>query len=236
VAEPPTRMRGGMIVDIDGTLVDSNYHHTIAWARAFGDHGVTVPLWRIHRHNGVGGDKLVAAVAGDRVEGEAGDGIRESEQRHYSELIDQVRPLPGARELLRALRDRGYGIVLASSAKREEVEAYLELLDARSMVDAWTSEADVAQTKPTPDLVEAAIATLPAAPSHLVIGDSTWDAVAAARAGVPAVGLLSGGFGRDELAAAGCAAIYNDALELVAQLDDATQAAFAQHVSATAPG
>jgi len=138
----------GAIVDIDGTLVDTSYHHTIAWGRAFADHGVDVPLWQVHRHNGMGGDQLVAAVAGDAVEARLGDRIRESEARRYGELIGEVKSLPGARDLLAGLRRRGHRVVLASSAKLEEVEHYVDLLGARELVDAWTSSADVVRPEP----------------------------------------------------------------------------------------
>jgi len=211
----------GAIVDIDGTLVDTNYQHTIAWGRAFADHGVDVPLWRVHRHNGMGGDQLVGAVAGDDVEARLGDQIRESEGQHYGELIDEVTLLPGARDLLLGLQQRGHHVVLASSAKLEEVEHYVDLLDARELVDAWTSSADVDRTKPHPDLIATAAERLPESTRLVVIGDTTWDAAAAGKAGLPAIGLLSGGFGADELRDAGCRAVYADAAELAASLDAA---------------
>jgi HAD superfamily hydrolase (TIGR01509 family) len=217
----------GAIVDIDGTLVDTNYQHTIAWGRAFADHGVDVPLWRVHRHNGMGGDQLVAAVAGDDVEARLGDRIRETEGSRYGELIDEVTLLPGARDLLAGLERRGHGIVLASSAKREEVERYVDMLGARELVDAWTSSADVDRTKPHPDLIATAAERLESSERFVVIGDTTWDAVAAQNAGMPSIGLLSGGFGADELREAGCCAVYADAAELAESLDEALAAAAA---------
>jgi len=225
----PTREEAGValgaIVDIDGTLIDTNYQHTVAWGRAFADHGVDVALWTVHRHNGMGGDQLVAAVAGDDVEERLGDAIRESESRHYAELIDEVRPLPGARELLTALRSRGCPIVLASSAKPGEAERYVDLLDARQIVDAWTTGGDVDQTKPHPDLIATAAERLPEVSGFVVIGDTAWDAVAAGRAGFPAIGVLSGGFGASELRDAGCVEVFADAGDLAAQLDSALDAA-----------
>ncbi|MGH3427034.1 MAG: HAD family hydrolase [Mycobacteriales bacterium] len=211
----------GAIVDIDGTLVDTNYQHTVAWGRAFADNGIAIPLWRLHRHNGMGGDQLVSAVAGDDVERRLGDAIRASEGGHYRALIHEVRPLPGASDLLDGLRRLGYGVVLASSAKQEDLDHYLDLLDARGLVDAWTSEEDVEQTKPEPDLVSAAVAKLAPITDFIMIGDATWDAIAAARVNVPTIGLLSGGFGEDELRAAGCRAVYADAADLVGNLEDA---------------
>jgi beta-phosphoglucomutase-like phosphatase (HAD superfamily) len=215
----------GVILDIDGTLVDTNYQHTIAWGRAFADHGVDVPLWRIHRHNGMGGDQLVAAVAGDDVEERLGDAIRESEGRRYAELVDEVRPLPGGRDLLTALRGIGCPVVLASSAKQDEVERYVDMLDAREIVDAWTTGADVEQTKPHPDLITAAAERLPDTATAVVIGDTAWDAVAAGRAGFASIGVLSGGFGAQELRDAGCIEVFTDAADLAAHLEPALEAA-----------
>jgi len=215
----------GAIVDIDGTLIDTNYHHTVAWGRAFADHGIDVALWRIHRHNGMGGDQLVAAVAGDEVEERLGEAIRDSESRRYAELIDEVTPLPGARELLAGLRGLGCPVVLASSAKPGEVERYVELLDARQIVDAWTTGGDVDRTKPHPDLIAAAAERLPGVSDFVVIGDAAWDAVAAGRAGFPAIGLLSGGFGAAELCDAGCVSVFVDAADLAAHLESALDAA-----------
>ena len=214
-------MTVGAIVDIDGTLVDTNYHHTVAWGRAFTDHGVDVPLWLVHRHNGMGGDQLVAAVAGDGVERRLGDRIRESETERYGELIGEVRPLPGARDLLAALKDGGHQVVLASSAKLAEVEHYVDLLDARDLVDAWTSAGDVERTKPHPDLIAAAADRLTPGEDMVVIGDTAWDAVAARNAGLPSIGLLSGGLGAAELSDAGCGIVYADAAELAKSLDEA---------------
>ncbi len=145
------------ILDVDGTLVDTNYHHTLAWYRAFREQDITLPLWQIHRHIGMGGDQLVGALAGDDVEQKLGDEVRATEKDRYGELIDEVRPLPGARELIRRLKEEGNAVVLASSAKEDEVEHYLELLDARGLADGWTSSADVEATKPEPDLVHSAL-------------------------------------------------------------------------------
>ena len=131
------------ILDIDGTLVDTNYHHAIAWYRAFRQHGFILPLWRIHRHIGMGGDQLVAALAGDGFEREQGDAVRTSESVLYTELIGEVQPLEGARAVIEDLKSSGHRVVLASSAKPDELEHYLTLLDARTLVDAWTDAGDV---------------------------------------------------------------------------------------------
>jgi HAD superfamily hydrolase (TIGR01549 family) len=207
------------ILDIDGTLVDTNYHHAIAWYRAFGEHGVTLPVWRIHRHIGMGGDQFVAAVAGEQVEEELGDEIRAAEKARYMELIGEVAPFAGARELLAGLKQRGHVLVLASSAKPDEVDYYLDLLAARELADGWTTAADVAATKPEPDLVLAARERAGAGQAVLV-GDSTWDCEAAGRAAVPAIAILTGGFSEQELRGAGAIAVFDSLQALVKRLEE----------------
>lgn len=208
-----------VLFDIDGTLVDSNYHHTLAWDRAFAEAGVAVPLWRIHRHIGMGGDQLVESLAGGEVERELGDRIREIETKRYLELINEVRAVPGARELIEALKGADRLVILASSAKEDEVDHYLELLDAREPADGWTTSADVEATKPEPDLVRAALGLAErqgwtsGEPADM-IGDSVWDVEAALRADVSPTGVLTGGFGEDELRAAGAVAVYQSVAEL----------------------
>lgn len=206
------------IVDIDGTLVDTNYQHTLSWYRAFRERGVNPPAWRIHRHIGMGGDQLVAAVAGEEVEERSGDAIRESEARLYRELIDEVSPLEGARELLEELRRRDHVVVLASSAKQDEVDHYLDLLEARDLVAAWTTSADVEQTKPQPDLVGAALEKAGEL-TGVMVGDTTWDVEAAGRAELKAIGVLTGGFGERELRDAGAVDVFASLPELLGALN-----------------
>ena len=201
------------VLDVDGTLVDTNYHHAIAWYRAFREHGLTLPVWRIHRHIGMGGDQLVAAVAGKRVEDRQGDGIRAAETARYAELIGEVQPFADARRLLELLDRRGHRLVLASSGKRDELDHYLDLLDARELVEAWTTSADVEQTKPEPDLVRVAMDKVGGGEAVLV-GDSTWDCEAAARAEVPALAVLTGGFSEQELGQAGAVAVFESLTDL----------------------
>ncbi|HSI81232.1 MAG TPA: HAD family hydrolase [Solirubrobacterales bacterium] len=206
------------ILDIDGTLVDTNYHHALAWYRAFREHGVSPPAWRIHRHVGMGGDQLVGAVAGREVEESQGDSIREAEGRLYAEMIDEVRPLEGARELIAELKERGHTVVLASSAKADEVDHYLDLLDARDLADAWTTSADVAATKPAPDLVGAALDKAGDL-SGVMVGDTTWDIQAAARAELKTVAVLTGGFGEGELRDAGAVDVFESVAALLERID-----------------
>jgi len=208
------------VLDIDGTLVDTNYQHAVAWYRAFRRHGLTLPVWRIHRSIGMGGDQLVPALAGERWEAEHGEAVRSTEKECYLELIEEVEPLPGARDLIERLKGEGHAVVLASSAKQDEVGHYLDLLDARELVDAWTMSDDVEVTKPAPDLVKAALDKVDGTDGAVMLGDSTYDCEAAARAGVPTVALLTGGFSREELAEAGASVVYESLEELLEHLDD----------------
>jgi HAD superfamily hydrolase (TIGR01549 family) len=201
------------ILDIDGTLVDSNYQHAIAWYRALRQHGHVLPIWRIHRHIGMGGDQLVASLCGDEVEEQQGDDIRDAEKALYMALIDEVEPLAGARELIVDLQRMGRRIVLASSAKPDEVEHYLDLLDARGLADAWTTAGDVESTKPEPDLVHAALERA-GTDSAVMVGDSTWDCEAAQRAGVQTIAVLTGGFSEQELREAGAVAVFRSIEQL----------------------
>jgi HAD superfamily hydrolase (TIGR01509 family) len=211
---------GVAVLDIDGTLVDTNYHHAIAWFRAFRQHGFVLPLWRIHRHIGMGGDQLVGALAGEGFDREHGDEVRAAEKVLYMELIGEVQPLKGARELIEDLKGNGHTVVLASSAKSDELEHYLTLLDARTLADDWTDSSDVEATKPQPDLLLAALAKVEAKPKDAVmIGDSVWDCQAAKRARVRSVGVLTGGFSEEELLDAGASHVYAAVEELRQDLD-----------------
>ncbi len=208
------------ILDIDGTLVDTNYHHAIAWYRAFRRHGIVLALWRIHRHIGMGGDQLVEALTDERTESERGDAIRAEEESQYGELIGEVETMTGARELITELKRRGHGVVFASSAKADEVNHYLDLLDARDLADAWTTSADVEATKPAPDLVCAALDAVGGSPGEAVlVGDTPWDVQAALAVGVGTLAVLTGGFAAAELRTAGAADVFKSVAELHAQLD-----------------
>jgi HAD superfamily hydrolase (TIGR01509 family) len=209
------------VLDIDGTLVDTNYQHALAWFRAFRSIGIVLPVWRIHRHIGMGGDQLVGALTDQRTEDELGDEIREQEQQRYFELIGEVQPMEGARELIEDLKGRGHKVVLASSAKAYEVDHYLDQLDARELADGWTTSSDVEATKPEPDLVRAAVERIGGAPGDgVMVGDTPWDVKAAARAGVETLAVRTGGFGADELRDSGAAAIFESVQELRERLDE----------------
>jgi HAD superfamily hydrolase (TIGR01509 family) len=209
------------VLDVDGTLVDTNYQHALAWYRAFRSLGETYPIWRIHRLIGMGGDRLVAALGGDDVEARIGDDARERWVEEFDRLIDEVAPLPGAREFLAAVGERGHRVVLASSGKPQHVDHFLDLLDARDLAEAWTSSEDVESTKPAPDLLQVALEKLgePLDAPSVVVGDSVFDVEAAKNAGMPAIVVRSGGFGDDELREAGAVGIYDTPADLTAALD-----------------
>ena len=207
------------ILDVDGTLVDTNYHHAIAWYRAFRQNGVMLPIWRIHRHIGMGGDQLVEALGGKQLENEKGDDIRDAEGVIYRELMSEVEPLADARELIEDLKRGGHAVVLASSAKEHEVDHYLDLLDARELADDWTTSADVEATKPEPDLVLAAVEKAGGGEA-VMVGDSTWDCEAAKRAGIDTIAVLTGGFSEEELRDAGALVVYSSIKDLRESLDE----------------
>ena len=201
------------ILDVDGTLVDTNYHHALAWYRAFRRQGLRLPMWKLHRHVGMGGDKYVAALAGDEVEARLGDALRADWERLFDELLPEVEPFDGARELIVELKERGNEVVLASSAIESHLNAFLDKLQARDLVDSWTTKDDVESSKPDPDLVNAALAKASGDPAVLV-GDTPWDVEAARGAGVPTICVITGGFSEHELRDAGAVEVYESVGEL----------------------
>ncbi len=207
------------ILDVDGTLVDSNYQHALAWYRAFRLHGVTIPVWRCHRAIGMGGDQLVPYLAGEGFEREQGDAVRGEEHALYAQMIHEVQPFAGARGLIEDLKALGGNVVLASSAKAGDLAVYLDLLDARELADGWTDSGSVERTKPAPDLVEAALELVGGGPA-VMIGDSTWDVEAARAAKVKTICVRTGGFGADELLDAGAVAVFDSIGELRERLAD----------------
>ena len=208
------RLPERVLLDLDGTLVDSNYHHALAWFRAFRDLGVVVPIWTIHRHVGMGGDILVPTLTDDRFESEHGDEARDLHGKHFRATIEEIEPLPAAREFLRWLDGRGHTVVLATSSHEEDLEHFLDLLDAREVVDGWTMAEDVDATKPHPELVE--VAREKAGPGDAVlVGDSRFDCEAAKRAGIVSIGLLTGGFAEQELLDAGASEVFESLPDLM---------------------
>ena len=206
------------VFDVDGTLVDTNYHHALAWYRAFRRFGIVLPVWRLHRAIGMGGDQLVAAVAGDDVEKEHGDDLRAAWGEEFAPLLGEVRPFDGVRELLTGVRDRGLTVVLASSGSPDHVDTYLDLFDGRSLAAAWTTSEDVEHTKPEPDLLRAAVDKVHGHRA-VVVGDSVWDFEAAGRAGYPGYAIRTGGFSVEELEHAGADEVFDAVTDLVDALD-----------------
>ena len=197
-----------VIFDIDGTLVDTNYQHALAWYRAFRREGIVMPIWQIHRAIGIGSDRVVEMLAGEEVEAKLGETLRDAQGPLYKEMIDEVEPMQGAHALLRDLKRAGHPVILASSAEADEAEHYIELLDAREFVDGYTTSDDVRATKPEPDNVHAAIEKAGGGPA-VMIGDSTWDCKAASRAELPSIGVLTGGFSEQELTEAGATVVFD---------------------------
>lgn len=205
-----------VLFDVDGTLIDTNYLHTVAWWEAFAQAGHDVPMASIHRAIGMGSDHMLdALLPSDRDAGKDGD-IRTSHAALYSVYWPRLRRLPGAAELVRACHGRGLRVILASSADPDELKVLRAALDADDAVDAATSAGDVSSSKPAPDLVQVALDQAQASPAESVfIGDAVWDARACQRAGVLCIGLLTGGSSRAELTEAGAAAVYESPAELL---------------------
>jgi HAD superfamily hydrolase (TIGR01549 family) len=206
------------LLDVDGTLVDTNYHHALAWYRAFREDGAAPPLWRIHRHIGMGGDQLVPALV-PGIDRDRHEAIERARKREYGKLIGEVQPFAEAHELIADLKERGVAVVLASSSPQDELDHYLDLLDARELADAWTTKDDVDATKPAPDLVLAALEKA-GGEQAVMVGDTKWDIESARRAGIETVCLVTGGWSRQELAEAGAAAVFESVAELRENLDN----------------
>jgi HAD superfamily hydrolase (TIGR01509 family) len=204
-----------VLFDIDGTLVDSNYLHIDAWQRAFASVGRQVDAWRIHRAIGEDSDGLLADLLGDDV-AELGDRAKDEHSRLYTEQAGRLRPLPGARELLTALRGRGLAVVLATSAPQDELRMLLDVLEVGADEVPSTNADDVDEAKPHPGIIHIALERAGVgADEAIFVGDSVWDMVAARRAGVTASGVRSGGVGSEELTDAGAVEVVDDVHELL---------------------
>lgn len=206
------------IFDVDGTLVDTNYQHALAWFRAFRRYGITRPIWQIHRGVGMGGDMFVPQVGGREVEEAHGDELRDAWVEEFDQLIGEVQPFTGAHELLAEVKERGFKLVLASSGKTQHVEAFLDLIDGRSLADAWTTSDDAEQSKPEPDIVATALAKVEGA-SAIMVGDSIYDALAAGKLDVPTLGVRTGGFSVGELMEAGVLQVFDSLVQFRQALD-----------------
>lgn len=207
------------ILDVDGTLVDSNWQHVVAWSLALRSRGVVLPAVDLHRHVGMGGDVLVPAVAGEHVDRRLGDELRGAHDALFAALLlETTEPLPGASALLTELHRRGHAIALASSARRAEVEHHVANLGARDLVDHVITADDAERGKPHPDLVRAALDAL-GHDDAVMVGDTPWDVEAAGRAGIPCIALLTGGFCAADLLDAGAEEVLATPAELCAALD-----------------
>jgi HAD superfamily hydrolase (TIGR01509 family) len=209
-----------VLCDIDGTLVDSNYAHIVAWSRALAEVEVPSDTWRIHRALGMDSDKLLQALLGDEAS-RVGEEAKELHTRYYVEAASGLRPMAGARELVMALTDRGLRVVLATSAPDDELAILRGVLDLDDVVAGMTSASDVEVAKPEPDIVRAALAVAGAEPHEaIMLGDAAWDMRAAAAAGVASVGVRCGGLAAAELLEAGAVAVYDDPASLLEDLGD----------------
>jgi HAD superfamily hydrolase (TIGR01509 family) len=212
-----------LIFDLDGTLVDTVYAHVFAWQRALAEEGMPVDGWRIHRRIGMSGGLFTRAVArevGRDLSAAEMEAIQERHGRIFRDLLPDRRPLPGAAELLADLRRGGVVHGIATSGRRPEIDRSLEALGVGSET-VVIARGDVARAKPEPDLFLACAAALEADPADCyVVGDAVWDLLAARRARMLSVGLLSGGYGADELLTAGAYRVYDDAADLHSSLDE----------------
>jgi HAD superfamily hydrolase (TIGR01509 family) len=212
-----------LIFDLDGTLVDTVYAHVFAWQRALAEAGLPIDGWRIHRRIGMSGGLFARAVAREAGRALSDDEAEQVQRRHgalFRELLPERRPLPGARELLAFLRDQGVPYGIATSGRRPEIDASLEALGVPPDT-VVVDRGDVLRAKPEPDLFLACQERLgvPIGACY-VVGDAVWDLLAARRAGMLSIGLLTGGYGEDELLAAGAFRVYRGADELLASIDE----------------
>ena len=176
-------------------------------------------MWRVHRHIGMGGDQIVKAIAGEVVEREHGDSLRAMQPEEFRRLRDECAPLEGAHDLLVELKRRELIVVLASSSNEDDLDHFLEALDARSVVDGWTSSDDVERTKPHPDVIHAALEKA-GTQDAVMVGDSRWDIEAAANAGLETVCVITGGWSEQELRDHGALSVFDSLVELRERLDE----------------
>jgi HAD superfamily hydrolase (TIGR01509 family) len=210
-----------VLFDVDGTLVDSNFHHVVAWHRAFLDVDQEVPCWRILGLIGRSGSDLIHNLLGEELADAHGERVKKLHTNYFLDSASVVRPLPGARDLLEAIAERGWRAVLATSAGEPELAVLRSALDADELICAVTSSADAERSKPAPDIIASALESVDADPAEAIfLGDTVWDVQAGRRAGVPTAAVLSGGIPREALEQAGAAAVYAGPLEVRAHLEE----------------
>jgi len=211
----PARPGNGVLFDVDGTLVDTNYLHVVAWWQAFRAYGHQVSMRELHRLVGQGSERLVTSVLG-HPDAE----VAAAHSDFYGPELHRLPALPGAADLLRAVKGAGATVVLATSASEEETRHLRRAIDADDVIDAVTHSDDAEESKPDPDIVETALAKVGlAADQAIFVGDTVWDVEAARRAGLDCVCVLSGGIGEAELREAGAVAVYRDVAHLLEGLD-----------------
>ena len=203
-----------VVLDVDGTLMDTNYLHTEAWARAFEEVGRRVPRAEIHKQIGKGSGQLIEEFIEDE---EAAEKAEELHGELYMEMQKHGFPLPGAKELITSLAERGYETWLVTSAEPEELEQYLDRLETEGKLAGIVKSSDVEYSKPAPDVFELALKKAGGnADETIAVGDSVWDIESAAKAGIQTVAVLSGGaYSEEELEEAGAIAVYEDCAELL---------------------
>ena len=208
-----------VLLDVDGTLVDSNDAHAHAWVRAFAEYGIDVPFDAIRRAIGMGGDHLMPSVSHLSEDSDEGQQIAKRRKELFSrDYLPRLRPLRDADRFVAALKARGFTAVAASSAKEKELNRLLEIAGATDLLDATTSSDDAEASKPEPDIIVAALKRAKVSPDHaIMIGDTPYDITAARRAGVQTIAFRSGGWSDDELR--GAVAIYDGPWDLLAQID-----------------
>jgi HAD superfamily hydrolase (TIGR01509 family) len=213
-------MNRGVLFDLDGTLVDTVYLHAVCWWQALRQHDLAVDTARVHRAIGMGSDRILDHLVPDRPDKDGDDAIRAAHSALYAQYWDRVRPTAGARDLVRAVDQRGLRVVLASSAGPAELAAMRRALDVDDHIDTATGAADARRSKPAPDIVEVALDRARLDPADAVfVGDSAWDVHACSALNVPCVGLLTGGWSAAELRDAGAVEIHDDPRALLAALD-----------------
>ncbi|MBY8875746.1 HAD family hydrolase [Micromonospora sp. PLK6-60] len=215
----PDPKRSGVLFDVDGTLVDTTYLHTVAWWEALRQAEHRVPMAVIHRSIGMGSDKLLDHLLGAERDRDDDERLRDAHDSLFAGWFERLAPLPRAADLLRACAARGLRVVLATSAAEHEVAALRRTLDADDVLDTVTSSADAKESKPAPDILTAALDQAGLDPAEVVfVGDSVWDVAAAGKLDIPCIGLACGGTSRGELAGAGAVAVYDDPAALLAGL------------------
>ena len=222
IAAPPRdRRRAAVLFDVDGTLVDSAYLHTLAWWQAFRQAGYDVPMASIHRSVGMGGDRILARLLPDGRDQAADSAIMASHAAVFATFWPALRPLDGARELLARCHDGGLAVALASSARQRDLEVLRAAIGADAFIDAATSSADAKESKPAPDILVAALSAVGVQAADAVyVGDAVWDIYAAGKLDIPSIGLTCGGTGEAELRDAGAVEIYASPRDLLENLGD----------------